>query len=172
MNNGRRRALQVVACGAAGVGAAAVAVPAGGVLLGAPDARGPGREAQGDGWTRVARMDELGDGVPAQRPIVGAEGDAWTVAPQQRLGAVFVLREGANVRAWSAICPHVGCVVEWSDARYICRCHDSAFSREGAVTSGISPRGLDPLEVRVTDGVVSVRFVRFRSGVSQRETIA
>jgi nitrite reductase/ring-hydroxylating ferredoxin subunit len=104
-----------------------------------------------------------------RRAIVGAEGDAWTVAPQRQLGAVFLLREGNSVRSWSAICPHVGCLVEWDVARYICRCHDSAFARDGAVTSGISPRGLDPLEVRIDDGVVAVRFTRFRLGTAQRE---
>ncbi|MEZ4390875.1 MAG: Rieske (2Fe-2S) protein [Polyangiales bacterium] len=171
MDEGRRRALTVIACGAGAAGAGAVAVPAAGMVIGAAEAGGPGRAATGDGWTALGRLDELPDGTPVQRPIVGSEGDAWTVAPQRRLGAVFVLREGASVRGWSSICPHVGCLVEWSDARYVCRCHDSAFARDGAVTSGISPRGLDPLETRVVDGVVSIRFVRYRLGVAQREAI-
>lgn len=169
MDEGRRRVLTVVACGAGAATAGVAAVPAVGLVVGASDANGPGRAAQGDGWTRLGRLDELPEGRPVQRPIIGAEGDAWTVAPRRQLGAVFLLREGNTVRSWSAICPHVGCLVEWDDARYICRCHDSAFARDGAVTSGISPRGLDPLEVRVDDGVVAVRFTRFRLGTAQRE---
>jgi Rieske Fe-S protein len=132
MDEGRRRLLTVVACGAGAATAGVAAVPAAGLVVGAADANGPGRAAQGDGWTRLGRLDELPEGRPVQRPIVGAEGDAWTVAPQRQLGAVFLLREGNTVRSWSAICPHVGCLVEWDDARYICRCHDSAFARDGA----------------------------------------
>lgn len=171
MDQERRRALTVVACGAGVAAAGVVAVPAAGVVLGAADANGPGRAAQGDGWTRVARLDELREAEPVQKPIVGAEGDAWTVAPQRRLGAVFLVRRGDAVQAWSAICPHVGCLVSWDASRYVCRCHDSAFAPDGRATSGVSPRGLDPIEARVEDGVVSVRFVRFRLGVPERERI-
>lgn len=161
--------LTVVAGGAGAATVAVAAVPAAGLVLGAADAAGPGRAASGDGWTRLGRVDELPEGRPVQHPIVGAEGDAWTVAPRRQLGAVFLLREGDAVRCWSAICPHVGCLVEWDATRYVCRCHDSAFARDGAVTSGISPRGLDPLEVRIDGGVVAVRFTRFRLGTAQRE---
>lgn len=171
MDEQRRKLLTVVACGA-GVATAAVAiVPAAGLVAGAPGARGPGSEAQGDGWTRVAQLDELPEGRPFQRPVEGAEGDAWTVAPRRRLGAVFVLREGGAVRAWSATCPHVGCLVEWSSDHYVCRCHESAFERDGRLRAGTAPRGLDPLDVRVERGVVFVRFERFRLGVPERERI-
>lgn len=171
MDDQRRKVLTVVACGAGVATATVAAIPAVGVVLGAPDARGPGRAARGEGWTRVAGIDELPEGTPLQRPIEGAEGDAWMVSPRRRLGAVFVLREGAGVRAWSAACPHVGCLVEWSSDHYVCRCHDSAFSRDGRLTNGVAPRGLDPLEARVENGVVFVRFERFRLGVPERERI-
>ena len=171
MDEQRRKLLTVVACGAGAVTAAVGGAPAVGVVLGAPEAHGPGHQARGDGWTRVARLDELTEGAPFQRPIEGAEGDAWMVSPRRRLGAVFVLREGESVRAWSAACPHVGCLVEWSSDHYVCRCHDSAFSRDGRLTNGVAPRGLDPLEARVENGAVLVRFERFRLGVPERERI-
>lgn len=171
MDEKRRRVLAVVACGAGTATLGVATVPSIGAVVGAASSGGPGRAASGDGWTRLGRFDELPDGVPVQRPIIGSEGDAWTVAPSRRLGAVFLLREGTRLRCWSAICPHVGCLVEWADPGFVCRCHDSAFSRDGAAVSGVSPRGLDPLESRVEDGVVMVRFARYRLGVAQRERL-
>ena len=39
----------------------------------------------------------------------------------------------AQVQAWNAECPHLGCKVGYDkgDKRFGCPCHDSAFSPEG-----------------------------------------
>jgi cytochrome b6-f complex iron-sulfur subunit len=61
---------------------------------------------------------------------------------------------GANleVSAFSAICPHLGCVVKWeASGRYIvCPCHDGRFNAQtGAVISGPPPGPLPKYNVTV-----------------------
>jgi menaquinol-cytochrome c reductase iron-sulfur subunit len=58
-----------------------------------------------------------------------------------------------------------------------CPCHKSSFARDGALvpaTNGPpnpSPRALDPLEWRVSDGRLEVRWVRFETGIEERVEI-
>jgi len=104
--------------------------------------------------------------------VRGDEVDAGAVTPDRRLGAVWLLRggEGAEtLRALSAECPHVGCQIERGDEGFRCPCHVTRFDAGGRVLSGASPRGMDPLDARVEEGAVWVRFVRFRPGVAARE---
>jgi Rieske Fe-S protein len=166
----RRKMLQIVA-GAAGASAAGVAaIPAGGLAL-AP-AHTPSPHAQGgDGWTTVARLEELPVGRHVQVPVVGAEVDAWSVSADRRLGAVWLLRRGEgadSVQCLSAVCPHLGCLIEGRDDGFNCPCHVSAFSPDGRALTGPSPRAMDPIDVRVEDGNVKVKWVRYRLGVAER----
>jgi len=167
----RRKLLQVVA-GAAGAGAAAVAaVPVAGLVVAPAHTPSPheGRGG-GDGWTAVARLDDVRVGEALQVPVLGQEVDAWSVTPARRIGAVWLLRSGEGaetVKALSAVCPHLGCLIERQAAGFNCPCHTSAFAPDGRALTGPSPRPMDPLEVRVRDGSVEVRWVRYRLGVAQ-----
>lgn len=70
---------------------------------------------------------------------------------------VTLTQDGAH--AFSAICTHLGCVVEWEqDAGYIvCPCHDGRFNAQtGGVISGPPPSGLEPRDVVVEDDTVFV----------------
>ncbi|MDO9022522.1 MAG: Rieske 2Fe-2S domain-containing protein [Deltaproteobacteria bacterium] len=168
----RRKALKVVAgiTGAAAVGMAVV--PAAAVVAAsASPPRLPGRPDDDDGWQAIARWDDLVVGTPRQAHIVGAEVDAWSVSPDRRLGTVWLLRGGedtASLRALSAVCPHLGCIIERSDAGFVCPCHVSDFSPVGAALRGPSPRSMDPIESRVREGRVEVRWARFRQGTAER----
>jgi menaquinol-cytochrome c reductase iron-sulfur subunit len=167
----RRTVLKVVAS-AVGAGAVGIAaVPAAGLVLAPAKATGGGAAAgEGAGrWITVARLDALELGKPTKVAVVGAETDAWTVAPDRRLGAVWLIRDGEGaVRAYSVICPHLGCGVELDRDHFACPCHDSVFDLQGHRTAGPSPRAMDPIEVRLADGAVAVNFRRFRIGVPER----
>ncbi len=168
----RRRILQVIA-GAAGAGAVgAVGVPVAG-LLAAPAHTPSPHEGRGggDGWTAVARFDDVRAGEALQAPVLGQEVDAWSVTPARRVGAVWLLRGGEGpetLRALSAVCPHLGCLIERQGEGFNCPCHTSSFAPDGRALNGPCPRPMDPLEVRVRDGAVEVRWVRYRLGVAQR----
>jgi Rieske Fe-S protein len=106
-------------------------------------------------------------------PVIGEQTDAWTRASQVRLGMVWLRRKGDKVVALNAECPHLGCKVAFrADHKgFACPCHDSSFSIDGEHLGGPAPRSMDPLETRVVDGQVEVRFVRFRAQVKERVEI-
>jgi Rieske Fe-S protein len=122
-------------------------------------------------WIRVAELANLAKDKPVSAPVIGEQVDAWTKAPAVRLGTVWLRVLGDDkVAAWNAECPHLGCKVGWSEGkkRFGCPCHDSAFSMEGEVQGGPAPRGMDPLETRVTNGHVEVKFIRYRAQIKER----
>ncbi len=168
----RRTVLKVIA-GAAGAATAGVAaVPAAGLVVAPAHTPSPlAARASDDGWSAVAKLDELPVGRHVQVPVIGSEVDAWSASPDRRLGAVWLLRagEGADtVRALSAVCPHLGCLIDKQGDHFNCPCHVSSFAADGRALEGPSPRGMDPIEVRVRDGHVMVRWVRYRLGVAER----
>lgn len=57
-----------------------------------------------------------------------------------------------DIKAFTAICPHAGCLVsEIVENEIICPCHNSRFSAtDGSVISGPSPSGLNGVAYQVT----------------------
>ena len=164
----RRTVLKVIAGAAGAVVAGATVVPAA-ALIGEPGQESGAEEGT---WIRVARLDSLETGQPRKANVVGAKVDAWERAPDQRLGTVWLIRDSDTaVRAFSTVCPHLGCGVEFENNHFNCPCHDTAFTLAGERINGPSPRGLDPLAVRIGDGWVSVRYQRFRQGVAARTPV-
>lgn len=75
-----------------------------------------------------------------------------------RGSALILLRTAGEVRAFSAICTHLGCIVEWNDRkrRIECPCHAGIFDVNGRVVSGPPPRPLPEHTVRIIDGKIFV----------------
>jgi Rieske Fe-S protein len=123
---------------------------------------------------RVAAPDDLRPGKPLRVNVVGERRDGWLRMPKVRLGSAWLLKtpEG-RVRAFSTICPHLGCGVDWNEKteKFDCPCHQSSFDTEGRCLYGPSPRGLDELEVVATAAEVRVRYQRFKVGSKEREPI-
>ena len=60
---------------------------------------------------------------------------------------VAVSRDDAGtVRAVSAVCTHMGCLVRWNDAErsWDCPCHGSRFDTDGCLLDGPAARNLEP----------------------------
>ncbi|OKL54254.1 hypothetical protein BSZ39_04970 [Bowdeniella nasicola] len=63
---------------------------------------------------------------------------------------VVVVREGEKVQAFSATCPHSGCIVRKKDGALDCPCHGSLFNAStGAVERGPAKEGLAAISVKV-----------------------
>ena len=65
---------------------------------------------------------------------------------------VIVVNTAAGVKAYSATCTHLGCIVHFDATadQIVCPCHDGRFSpATGAVTSGPPPQPLPPVDVAV-----------------------
>jgi menaquinol-cytochrome c reductase iron-sulfur subunit len=76
---------------------------------------------------------------------------------------VYIVRKsetGNDVVAFSNVCTHLACRVNWNDQaqEYICPCHDGKFNIDGTVVAGPPPRPLDRYETKVEDGNLSLHF--------------
>jgi menaquinol-cytochrome c reductase iron-sulfur subunit len=135
------------------------------------------KKAAGREFVFVARLNALPtDGQPRRFSVVAERQDAWNRYPPAPMGAVFVRRErpDAPPRAYSAVCPHLGCSVDFKPERnrYQCPCHNSMWDDQAQRIDPDrcpSPRDLDELEVEIRSGdQIWVRYVRFRSGIAQK----
>jgi cytochrome b6-f complex iron-sulfur subunit/menaquinol-cytochrome c reductase iron-sulfur subunit len=165
---GRRGALKhLIVLGSAALGCA-LAAPAV-VFLAAPVRSGG---ASAPRWVRTIPFDSLREGEPRKVSIVADQRDAYTLARDVDLGAVWLVRRGGDVLALSAVCPHLGCSINAvPDGSFACPCHTSTFGADGAKVGGPTPRGMDPLPTKIDNGYVEVDFQKFRIGTAERETI-
>jgi Rieske Fe-S protein len=135
---------------------------------------------------RVARLKDLPVGKPVAVPIIGARQDAWTVHPDEVLGRVWLVRNPAEdkpVVAFTATCPHLGCMIQHDakENRFVCPCHRATFGLDGEkISTGKSgpqnhaPRAMDTLECQlVTDDEtqdvwVEVTYQKFEQGLTKK----
>jgi cytochrome b6-f complex iron-sulfur subunit len=72
---------------------------------------------------------------------------------------IVVNTKAGGMKAFSAICTHLGCVVTWNERKTIihCPCHDGLFNAvTGAVISGPPPQPLAQYELNVKGGRVLI----------------
>jgi cytochrome b6-f complex iron-sulfur subunit len=74
----------------------------------------------------------LGD--PRKFPV-----DTFTFLEEHNL---YVYRDYEGLKAVSAVCTHLGCILEKSMDGFVCPCHGSCYNIEGKVLSGPAPRNL------------------------------
>jgi cytochrome b6-f complex iron-sulfur subunit len=74
-------------------------------------------------------------------------------------GHVALQRTGSSVRAFSAVCTHLGCIIQYrpqGDQAWVCPCHRGRYARDGKVLGGPPPRPLAAIPATVRDGNVYV----------------
>jgi len=66
--------------------------------------------------------------------------------------AILVNTPQGVLKAFTAVCPHLNCTVQYSqEASYIlCACHNGKFDLNGKVISGPPPKPLEEYKVNVT----------------------
>ena len=72
--------------------------------------------------------------------------------------AVLLRKPGGGLIALSAVCTHMGCIVQWEKDRqdFLCPCHGGHYTADGAVVSGPPPKPLTKLPMTVTNGVITI----------------
>lgn len=97
--------------------------------------------------TGEKRRIPLGD--PRSFPV-----DTFTFLEEHEL---YVYRDHEGIKAVSAVCTHLGCILEKSMDGFECPCHGSCYNNKGEVLSGPAPRNLAWFSVsRGTDGNIVI----------------
>jgi Rieske Fe-S protein len=153
---------------------AIVGIPAIAYLM---DARN--RTASESDFRTVARLSELKPNEPSQVVITDTRRDAWTLHPNELIGRVWLVRrDNDQVEAFTSICPHLGCSINFEEKQrlFICPCHNGTFAIDGKKVeqpgmTNPAPRGMDALEVRLVadagnpqDWLVQVKYEKFAPG--------
>jgi cytochrome b6-f complex iron-sulfur subunit len=66
-------------------------------------------------------------------------------------GSVIVVRTAVSIKAFSLVCTHLGCLVQWQpeNMEFYCPCHDGRFDQFGEVIAGPPPVPLEEIAVSV-----------------------
>lgn len=80
--------------------------------------------------------------------------DTYTFIEEQKL---FVYRDHESMKAVSAVCTHLGCIIQRTTEGFECPCHGSCYSDDGTVLSGPAPRALSWYAMeKMPDGSIMV----------------
>jgi cytochrome b6-f complex iron-sulfur subunit len=99
---------------------------------------------------------------PAKAREEAGDADSWRAWEARKIALagkpVLVVKKDKDFVAYTAICPHLGCLVEFSDKdkTIVCPCHAATFDLEGKVVAGPPPRPLASYTVSVVQGKVYV----------------
>jgi len=163
----RREFLRQITAVALGAAAGGVPLAAGVVTMLDP----LHKKSSTGGFRFVASLQALPeDGLPRKFDVIADLVDAWNRVPNVPIGAVYLRRTGpATVEALNVICPHLGCFVEFKAQRgsYLCPCHLSSFSLDGAISNANSPspRAMDTLDAKIRNQTeVWVKFQNYQTG--------
>ncbi len=102
---------------------------------------------RGGQWQEVADLSQLPPGAAMR----------FQAGPIQG----YLLNRDGKIYALSAVCTHMGCLLEWEpeEGEFYCPCHGAAFRADGQMVPGsyrLSLPNLWPIEVKVVNGKIRV----------------
>lgn len=165
---GGRRAFLKVGVGVVGAGlAGVVAVPALRAVLFPLDAD---ITSGGEDFVVVGDRSMFGKD-PVKVDIYADRIDAWNRTRNVKIGSAWVVEQDGKLVAFSTVCPHLGCAVDYEAAlgKFKCPCHRSAFGLDGTPEEGPAPRPLDTLELEERESLIAIRYQRFKQGSDGKE---
>lgn len=125
-------------------------------------------------WSDLGPIEDFNSiTVPVRKVITLTQIDGWRKVISEK--TVYVVRdEAGTVKVLSAICPHLGCSIGWTETstNFLCPCHKGVFTPAGQLVSGPPPRDMDELESRITEGRLQVHYQSFRQLVKTKEELA
>ena len=132
-------------------------------------------EEPSDGFVNLGITVEAlpADGTPRAVKVVDDRVDAWNKFTNVEIGRVWLRRlEGDKIIAFSTICPHLGCAVDYrrDERDFYCPCHTSTFTLNGDKQNQIPPRDMDELDVRQDQdtGEIWVKYESFRAATPEK----
>lgn len=115
----------------------------------------------GQTWpsVKVGNVKDLEPGKPVGFNYPDAKSPALLV--KLKSAAYDGAGPGGDIVAYSAICTHMGCPVEFTGERFVCPCHYSMFdpAKNGQVYQGLASDYLPQIELRI-DAAGDISAVR------------
>ena len=169
-DEGRRRLLKL---GVHSLGAAVAAVTAGPAVAYLAFPLSHDTTTGSGGFITAGRAARFKEGEPVKVDLLADKTDAWNRLEQVKIGSAWIVNSGGKLVAYSTVCPHLGCAVDFDGAssKFKCPCHRSAFGQDGKVEDGPSPRPMDELEVKEEGGLLSIRYERYKIGVPDKHVV-
>lgn len=124
-------------------------------------------------WSKVGDLSPLGVEQPTDMKFKALVEDAFY--HMEAVHSVWVIKDSSGeVTVFSPICPHLGCHYKWDPktGHFECPCHGSVFTITGKVIGGPAPRPLDTLPKKIENGVLYVRWERFKVGTPNKIVVA
>lgn len=129
-------------------GCSTAAVPFDGTVDGAvpPDEKVPTPAAEANGQTAAVQVASTTDIPVGGGLVVG------------RVSLVVTQPVAGEFKAFSSVCPHVGCLLnKVANGTVDCPCHGSTFRiSDGAVVTGPATRPLTPVAIKVGGGMITL----------------
>ena len=132
-----------------------IGIPAVGYLL-SPATKAQSKEA----WIPAGPMENYPIGIPTLFSYTRSTVNGWEKTANS-YGAYILRIDESEVNAFSNLCTHLSCRVNWKDelSEYVCPCHDGHFDIQGKVTAGPPPAPLYPYETKVEEGILYLHHV-------------
>ncbi len=72
--------------------------------------------------------------------------------------AVIINRPEKGFIAFSRVCTHLGCLVDYNERKqlFLCPCHAGVFDIEGNVVSGPPPKAMNAIPLRIDGGNIVI----------------
>ena len=105
--------------------------------------------------------------IPLPKAVTMAMAEVEKLAPNSavyfkygRLPGVLLKTEAGELRAFSAKCTHLDCIVQYKPdtKQFFCACHEGYFNDTGINTAGPPPRPLDVFELKEEGGKLVLSF--------------
>jgi menaquinol-cytochrome c reductase iron-sulfur subunit len=147
----RRKFLNLISAGLAGLAGAVVSVPILAYLLSPLLRPSPQR------WLALGPVSQYEIGKTVEAAYEDPSPLPW--AGQTARAAIWLRRTGqSSVIAFAVNCTHLGCPVSWQpDAQlFLCPCHGGVYDAEGRVAGGPPPLPLARYDTRIQDGNVEI----------------
>ena len=107
-------------------------------------------------WARVTEVVNLRTDAPTEFAV-----DFTSDGEIVERRAVYAIRNGNEVVAYSNLCTHMGCPTLWIPTRgqIVCPCHGGIYDRYGNLVGGPPPHNLYRFVHTVQNGVLYVRNI-------------
>lgn len=117
----------------------------------------PTRSRKKSDYVDAGDISQLTIGTPVEMSFQQSRIDGWRAVTEKRTAWVVKTAEN-KVVAYGPQCTHLGCAYHWEDSskQFVCPCHNSFFSIQGAVLTGPAPRPLDRYVTKIENNRLQV----------------